>query len=138
MSQLDREKPKHDNVMDVTEERIARVYAEAFLGAVSKSPQAADMVAEVVAGSQVTYEGTASPDRRNYRVNCDKIARLLPAFRPRWTVRAGIEQLAAAYRAAGLTEAAFLSSRYFRIGHVKAQLAEGTFGADLMPRPLAA
>jgi F-type H+-transporting ATPase subunit delta len=46
MSQLDREKPKHDNVMDVTEERIARVYAEAFLGAVAKLPQVADRVDE--------------------------------------------------------------------------------------------
>jgi F-type H+-transporting ATPase subunit delta len=46
MSQPDREKPTHDNVMDVTEERIARVYAEAFLGAVATSSQAAETVAE--------------------------------------------------------------------------------------------
>ena len=47
MAQLDREKPKHDTVMDVTEERIARVYAQAFLGAAAKSPQAAELVSEV-------------------------------------------------------------------------------------------
>lgn len=41
------EKRKHDTVMDVTEERIARVYAQAFLGAASKSPKASELVDEV-------------------------------------------------------------------------------------------
>jgi nucleoside-diphosphate-sugar epimerase len=95
--------------------------------------EVADLVAEVVPGASVTYEGSASPDLRNYRVNCDKIARVLPAFQPKWTLRKGIEQLHAAFTAAGLTEAAFLSSRYFRIGHVKEQIAKGAFDNRLAP-----
>ena len=47
MSQLDREKPNHETVLDVTEEQIARVYAKAFLGAIGKSPRAADLVDEL-------------------------------------------------------------------------------------------
>ncbi len=41
------EKRKHDTVMDVTEEQIARVYAQAFLGAASKTAKASELVDEV-------------------------------------------------------------------------------------------
>jgi len=37
---------KHDTVMDVTEERIARVYAQAFLGATATAPDADSLVEE--------------------------------------------------------------------------------------------
>ncbi len=43
---LDREKPKHETVMDVTAERIARVYATAFLEAVAKSGNSEALVEE--------------------------------------------------------------------------------------------
>jgi F-type H+-transporting ATPase subunit delta len=43
----DREKPKHDTVMDVTEERIARVYATAFMEVAAKSKDATALVDEV-------------------------------------------------------------------------------------------
>ena len=45
---IDREKPKHETVMDVTAERIARVYATAFMEVAAKSPDAAALVDEVV------------------------------------------------------------------------------------------
>ncbi len=95
--------------------------------------EVADLVAEVVEGATVTYENSPSPDQRNYRVNCDKIRRVIPAFEPQWTLRAGIAQLYHAYRAAGLTEATFFSPRYFRIGHVKEQLQTGAFDGALQP-----
>ncbi len=44
------------------------------------------------------FADDAGPDKRNYRVNCDKIAEQLPAYRPSWTVRAGAVQLLDAYR----------------------------------------
>jgi F-type H+-transporting ATPase subunit delta len=47
MAKLDREKPKHETVMDVTEEQIARVYARAFMGVAAKSPNATALVDEV-------------------------------------------------------------------------------------------
>jgi F-type H+-transporting ATPase subunit delta len=44
---IEREAPKHETVMDVTEEQIARVYAKAFLATAMKSPDAAALVDEV-------------------------------------------------------------------------------------------
>lgn len=81
--------------------------------------EVADMVAEIVPGARVTYAADAGPDARNYRVDCEKIRRQVPAFDPQWTVRKGIEQLYAAYRAHGLTAEAFLSGRYIRLRHVR-------------------
>ncbi len=81
--------------------------------------EVAEMVAEIVPGARVTYAADAGPDARNYRVDCEKIRRLVPAFDPQWTVRRGIEQLYAAYRAHGLTAEAFLSGRYIRLRHVR-------------------
>jgi len=52
--------------------------------------EVAEMVAEAVPSSKVTYAGDASPDMRNYRVNCDKLAQRLPSYQPQWTVRKGI------------------------------------------------
>jgi F-type H+-transporting ATPase subunit delta len=42
-----REKPKHDTVMDVTAERIARVYAIAFMDVAAKSSNAGELIEEV-------------------------------------------------------------------------------------------
>jgi len=47
MSQPERVSPKHETVMDVTVEQLARVYANAFLGAVSKLPNVDDLVEEL-------------------------------------------------------------------------------------------
>ena len=59
--------------------------------------EVADIVEEVVPGSEVTFAEDAGPDTRNYRVNCDKLAATLPAFEPQWTVRRGVEELYEAY-----------------------------------------
>jgi F-type H+-transporting ATPase subunit delta len=44
---IDRKKPKHDTVMDVTAERISRVYATAFMEVAAKTGDAAPLVEEV-------------------------------------------------------------------------------------------
>jgi nucleoside-diphosphate-sugar epimerase len=97
----------------------------------------AELVADEVPGAVVTFANEPSPDSRTYRVDCDKIRRVLPGFRPRWTLRAGIEQLHHAYRKAGLTEEAFFSDRYFRIRRIKALLGRGEIDARLRRRELA-
>jgi nucleoside-diphosphate-sugar epimerase len=91
----------------------------------------ADMVEEVVPGSKVTYAKGASPDRRNYRVNCDRIVRTLPEFQPRWTVRRGVQELYEAYRDYGLTLEEFLGTRYLRIKHVLEMQASGRLDSNL-------
>ncbi|MBW2278962.1 MAG: SDR family oxidoreductase [Deltaproteobacteria bacterium] len=93
--------------------------------------QVADMVGEVVPNSTVTYADDASPDLRNYRVNCDKIVQTLPEYRPQWTVRKGIEEAYGAYKQVGLTLDDFLSARYMRIKHVKELIAAGKLDENL-------
>jgi dTDP-D-glucose 4,6-dehydratase len=81
--------------------------------------EVAQMVSEVVPGSKVTFAGDASPDARNYRVNCDKIRKALPAFRPRWTVRKGVEEVYAAYCENQTTAEEFLSSSFIRLKKIR-------------------
>lgn len=83
----------------------------------------AEIVREVVPGSRVAYADGASPDIRNYRVDCSKIAQTLPEFEPQWTARRGVKELYEAYKRHGLTLDDFEGSRYLRIKHVKELMA---------------
>jgi nucleoside-diphosphate-sugar epimerase len=91
----------------------------------------AKLVEEVVPGAKVTFAGGAGPDKRNYRVNCDKLMRQVPGYRPRWTLRQGIEQVYAAYRDQGLTEEEFLGPRYLRLRHLRELMHSGAVDAEL-------
>jgi nucleoside-diphosphate-sugar epimerase len=91
----------------------------------------ADIVAECVPGTRVTFAAGAGPDPRSYRVDCDKLAHTLPAFRPQWTVRRGIETLRDAYIAQGLTREEFFSARYFRIKQIQRLLDDGLLDDSL-------
>ena len=73
----------------------------------------------------------ASPDTRSYRVNFDKIARVLPAFKPQWDARRGAEQLYDAYRHSKLTLEEFEGPRYQRISHIQKLIADGVLRNDL-------
>ena len=84
----------------------------------------AEIVAEVVPGCRVTYADGAGPDKRCYRVNCDKIARVLPEFQPQWDARKAAKQLYEAYLASGLTLEEFEGPRYQRIAHLRKLIAE--------------
>ncbi|MCA8959919.1 MAG: SDR family oxidoreductase, partial [Planctomycetes bacterium] len=93
--------------------------------------EVAQIVADVVPNSRITMADTAGPDKRNYRVNCDKILAVLPESKPQWTVRKGVEELFEAYKAHGLTLEEFESSRYLRIKHVRGLQESGRLDADL-------
>lgn len=91
----------------------------------------AAIVAETVPGSHVDYAPGGGPDTRCYRINCDKITRLLPGFRPQWTARSGALELYNAYRAAGLTRADLEGGRYTRLKHINGLLKAGQLDASL-------
>ena len=93
--------------------------------------EVAQMVRAVVPASVVKYAEGGGPDLRSYRVDCGKIARTLPEFKPQWTVRRGVEQLYTAYRRYGLTEEEFLGTKYLRIKHVKKVQSEGRLDGSL-------
>ena len=80
--------------------------------------------------SVIRFAEGAGPDCRNYRVDCSKLASVLPAAKPRWTVRDGVQQLYEAYSAHGLT-LDDLNIRLMRIERIKALQADGSVDADL-------
>ena len=96
--------------------------------------EVAEMVREVVPGSEVTFAEGAGPDLRNYRVDCGKLAATLPGLRLRWTVRQGVEQLYEAFKEHGLVVEDLTGSRYQRIARVKSLLDGGLLGLDLRRR----
>jgi nucleoside-diphosphate-sugar epimerase len=94
----------------------------------------AAIVAAVVPDCRIEYAADAGPDRRNYRVNCDRITAVLPTFRPQWDVRRGAAELYEAYQRWGLQADAFEGPRYKRIAHLQVLMAQGEVDATLRRR----
>ena len=94
----------------------------------------AEIVAEVVPGCAIELAADAGPDTRSYKVNFDKIAKVLPAFKPQWDARKGAEQLYAAYKRSGITLEEFEGARYNRIAHIRKLLADHDIDNDLRVR----
>jgi nucleoside-diphosphate-sugar epimerase len=97
----------------------------------------AQIVGETVPGATVSFADDAGPDLRNYRVSCDKIARMLPAFKPVWNARRGAAELYQTFVNRGLQLDEFEGPRYQRIGHLKALLADKLLDEALRWRPAA-
>jgi nucleoside-diphosphate-sugar epimerase len=91
----------------------------------------AAIVAETVPGCRVEYAPDGGPDKRCYRIDCGKIFRSLPGFRPQWNARQGAQELYDAYRAAGLTAQDLNSGRYARISHIQRLLTAGRLDRSL-------
>lgn len=79
----------------------------------------AEIVKDVVPGSEVAFSPGASPDTRDYRVDFSKIERQLPGFVAKWTLRAGVEQLYRAFTGEGLSEEDWTGWRYYRLAAVR-------------------
>jgi nucleoside-diphosphate-sugar epimerase len=111
------------------------VHDEAYnVGATEENYQIRDvahMVQQVVPDSAVTLSDTAFNDIRNYRVNCEKLATVLPAARPQWTVQKGIEELYEAYVRQGLTLDQLEGDRFMRIRHVQSLVEAGRLDTSL-------
>jgi nucleoside-diphosphate-sugar epimerase len=93
--------------------------------------EVADMVCEIVPGSEVTFAERAGPDKRCFRVDCAKLATTLPEVRLRWTVQRGIEQLYQAFKEHGLALEDLTGSRFQRIAHVRSLMSSGRLDGDL-------
>lgn len=91
----------------------------------------ADIVAETVPNCHIEYASGGGPDKRCYRVSCDKIRRVLPNFQPQWNARKGAQELLDAYRAAGLTSAELEQGRYTRINHIQRLIKSGQLDSSL-------
>src|SRR5580693_210748 len=93
--------------------------------------QLADIVAETVPGCHIEYAAGGGPDKRCYRVSCEKIRRILPNFRPEWTAGKGAQELLDAYRAAGLSAADLEQGRYIRIAQIQKLMNAGALDSSL-------
>ena len=111
------------------------VHNEGFnVGTTSENYQVreiAQLVKEVVPGCKVEYAPDAGPDKRCYRVDCNKITRTLHDFKPQWTARRGVEQLYEEYKRVGLTLEEFEGPKFMRIAHVKSLINEGVLDENL-------
>jgi nucleoside-diphosphate-sugar epimerase len=111
------------------------IHNQAFnVGRTGENYQVKDLVAVVantVPDCRTGFAPGASPDKRNYRVNCDRILRTLKDFRPQWTAAAGASELYDSYKRYGLTLDEFEGPRYQRIGHIRKLLSEGTLDPTL-------
>lgn len=91
----------------------------------------AEIVKDVVPNCTVEFAPDAAPDKRNYRVDCNKLAVKIHAFKPQWTARRGVEQLYEEYKKVGLTLDEFEGPKYMRIAHIKRLLKEGKIDETL-------
>ena len=108
---------------------LERVHNQAFnVGSSQENYQireVAELVRQAVPGSVIKYAEGGGPDTRCYRVNFDKIARVLPEFQPAWTVARGVRQLHQAFRERRLTAEQFLGTKYLRIKRIRQLQSEG-------------
>lgn len=93
--------------------------------------QLADIVAEVVPGCTIEYAAGGGPDKRCYRVNCEKIRQRLPDFQPKWNARRGAEELYQAYRSAELTSADVAGASYVRLRRIRTLMQNRRLDASL-------
>ncbi|MBF6606406.1 MAG: SDR family oxidoreductase [Chloroflexi bacterium] len=118
-------------VLDAPRELI---HGQAFnVGATGENYQIRDLAriaAEVIPGCAVEFAPGASPDTRNYRVDCDKIRRVLD-FSVEWDARRGAGEILDGCRLNGATVADFEGPRYARIAHIRQLLERRVLTPDL-------
>jgi nucleoside-diphosphate-sugar epimerase len=91
----------------------------------------AEIVEKVVPGVRASFAEGGGPDKRSYQVDCSKIARVLPDFEPRWTVRRGVQELYHAYVRNDLTLEEFTGTRFLRINRVRGLQDAGRLDDEL-------
>ena len=122
-------------ILSVLEAPIDLIHNETFnVGQTEENyrvSQLAEIVAETVPGCRIEYAPGGGPDRRCYRVNCEKIRRLLPAFSPQWTAGRGALELYQAYKGEAGRPGGFDCSRYFRVSHLRGLIDAGRLDASM-------
>jgi nucleoside-diphosphate-sugar epimerase len=93
--------------------------------------QIAEFVKATVPNCEVKFADGAEPDKRNYRVDFSKYARLFPNHPLRWTVPRGVNQIYDSYRKIGLQKDEYEGPKYKRIAQIKHLLSTGQLDETL-------
>jgi nucleoside-diphosphate-sugar epimerase len=113
----------------VLEEPREKIHDEALnVGRTDESfriREIAEIVQKTVPNCRLEYASSASSDVRTYRVNCNKIRHVLPAFRPQWTAARGAKELLESYQRVGLKQVEFEGPRYRRLAQLQQLIQAG-------------
>jgi nucleoside-diphosphate-sugar epimerase len=82
----------------------------------------AGYVQELIPGAAISYTGEVGADPRDYRVNFDRLGRVLPDFRLQYTLERGMEELYDRYREHGFSVADFEGPRFVRLRTLRTEL----------------
>ncbi len=119
-------------LLTAPEERVRdRAFNVGVPGENFRIREIADLVRRVVPNSEVRFADGASADTRNYRVDCNRLPLVVPAYQPKWTVERGARELHDAYVRSDLTLEEFEGERYRRITHIQALRERGILDASL-------
>lgn len=91
----------------------------------------AAIVSKTVPNCVVEYAAGGGPDPRSYRVSFNKLARLLPEFKPTWTAATGAQQVYQHIKEAAITLADFQGPRFTRLAQFKSLLEAGMLNDTL-------
>lgn len=92
----------------------------------------AEETARQVPGARIERMARPDADSRTYRARFGRIEKLLPGFRPRWSLARGIAQLCEGL--SGLSRAAYDGPRYVRLRWLASLLEQGALDSDLRLR----
>lgn len=94
----------------------------------------AETVHRTVAGSEVAFGEGAGADVRNYRVDCDRIVRDFPEYRPTWTLERSAAEIRDALIGLPVSIEDFEGARFQRLAHVRALMEQGALLPSLRRR----
>jgi nucleoside-diphosphate-sugar epimerase len=91
----------------------------------------AEIVEKVVPKSNIVFAENAGSDKRNYRVNCDKIQDIIPKFKPTWNCKKGAKELYINIKRNFYDIETFEGGPYNRISHIKKLIKDGFMDNNL-------
>lgn len=95
--------------------------------------EVAALVCELIPGTRMTLVDDVPADRRDYRVDFGRLAREVPRFSTRWTLRAGVRHLVEQLAEHRLPMDTLTGSAYRRLDALRASVAAGRMSPDLRP-----
>ena len=90
----------------------------------------AEFIKKVAGDCVIEYAPDAKPDPISYRVDCNKIARVLPGFKPEWNLFRGVEELWRTFQQLDIKPLDFEGERFNRLEHLKNLIYRGTLTKD--------